>query len=200
MRRTLVGIALITGGWLFWPLLRPLILPPPGRPWLVVLDGYHRLDRALMLQRQPATASWPILLITCPRTEQPTPAQRAQAAGPLAVLLEGIDTAAQAAALARWLEQQPFTSRPARIWLLSDQHHFPRALWAAQLAVGGLGVVVEPMPVDADAPRLLVDPWSFRQLGPAWRDALRLQFWRLTGSTGAWLDPAAMRSKQEACW
>jgi hypothetical protein len=77
--------------WLAWPLLRPALWPATGPSWLVVLDGYHRLD-AVLRRREP------ILLITCPATGQPTAAQRGQRPS-LQVLHQGFDTATQAVAL-----------------------------------------------------------------------------------------------------
>ena len=99
-------------GWLAWPLLRPWFWHVSGSPWLVVLDGYHRLDWAL--QRQ-ARSSQPILLITCPATAQPTPPQWVQQrqascsfpqSPPMLVLQEGFDTATQVVALAQWLQRR----------------------------------------------------------------------------------------------
>lgn len=196
MKRWLALASVAVIGWTCWPLLRPRLLPAAGPPWLVVLDGYHRLDRALALQAGAAHRRWPILLITCPQTGQPTSAQRARANGPLLVLLEhpplGGDTAGQAAALGRWLRDQSGQQRPRRLLLLSDSHHFPRARWAAQLAVGGLGTTVQPWPVNGQA--------SSPELWPAFRDALRLQLWRLSGSTGARMVPAFQQYKRNQCF
>jgi uncharacterized SAM-binding protein YcdF (DUF218 family) len=190
--------------WSLWPWIRPALFPAAGRPWLVVLDGYHRLDHALTLQGQEPFRGWPILLITCPATGQPTALQRAQASPPLTVLLErpplGGDTAGQAVALAKWLHQLPLQSRPGRVLVLSDQHHFPRAAWVAQLSAGGLGTVVQPWAVDDEDPRLSLDRWAWPQLGPALRDALRLQAWRISGSTLSELDSKKRQKKAQACW
>lgn len=185
--------------WLAWPLLRPRLWPASGAPWLVVLDGYHRLDWALQLQaRNPA----PILLITCPATGQPTAAQwaRRRQASPLLVLHEGVDTAGQAAALARWLQQRQRQGQPLprQLLLVSDPHHFPRASWAAQIAVGSSGSRVIPMPVPASSPLQLAAQRKPRW--PQWRDALRLQLWRASGSTGAVLRPATLERKIQACY
>lgn len=192
--------------WCAWPWLRPRLAPATGRPWLVVLDGYHRLDAALQLQRRPQQHHWPILLITCPATGQPTPAQQALAAPPLQRLHEapplGGDTAGQAAALAAWLRARPAALRPARVLLLSDPHHFPRAAWALQIAAGGFGTTVQLWPVSLQATDADPPPGSFAWtlLGPALRDALRLQVWRLAGSTGVeWL-PEAERRRRARCW
>lgn len=182
--------------WCVWPWLRPRLWAGPGASWLVVLDGYHRLDAAL--DRQPRSAE-PILLITCPATGQPSASQRGAARGPLQVLRGGADTADQAVVFAHWLQQQPPGRRPRRVLLFSDRHHFPRAAWAFQLAAGSSGTIVQPFPVDAAAPRLLIDPWAWNQLGPAWRDLLRLQLWRFTGSTGDWLVPDMAARKRKAC-
>ena len=146
--------------WSLWPRLRPVSFPAAGRPWLVVLDGYHRLDHVLMLQGQEPFRGWPILLITCPPTGQPTALQTAQASPSLSVFFErpplGGNTAGQAVALAKWLHQLPSQSRPWRMLLLSDLHHFPLAAWAAQLATGVLGTVVDTWPL---TPKPLVSPW-----------------------------------------
>jgi len=98
--------------WLAWPWLRPRFWPAQGAPWLVVLDGYHRLDAALARQERTGEL---ILLITCPSTGQPTTAQRLRqrlvrqrlVPPPLLVVVEqGFDTATQATALAQWLQKR----------------------------------------------------------------------------------------------
>ncbi len=191
--------------WLAWPLLRPRLLPAQGRPWLVVLDGYHRLDWAL--QRQGRSGE-PILLITCPAMRQPTAAhwsthQASARSHPnppqLRLLHQGFDTATQAAALAQWLQQrrQQGQPTPRQLLLVSDPHHFPRAQWAAQVAVGSSGSQVVALPVPTGARPGPLEPW-WRD-GPSWRDALRLQLWRATGSTGAQFAPAIRRRKLDAC-
>ena len=203
--------------WLAWPWLRPRLWPAGGSPWLVVLDGYHRLDAAL--ERQVRTAE-PILLITCPSSGQPTVAQSnrqrqigqrlsghplrrqllpEQAPFPLLVLRQGFDTATQAVALADWMEQRQRQGQaaPRQLLLISDPHHFPRARWAAQIAAGGHGTQVLPLPVESAAsPR---HPESFAPDWPSWRDALRLQLWRATGSTAAVLVPVQLERKIRAC-
>ena len=205
-RLTRLGLALtVAGFWCAWPWIRPLLAPAKGRPWFVVLDGYHLLDHALVLQQGKHHRGLPILLITCPATGQPTPAQRAQAVGGLVVVIEqppnGGDTAGQVTDLAQWLERQPASSRPAQLLLLSDRSHFPRAAWAAQIAAGGLGTSVRPLPVAADhAQPLVVDPWAWEQLWPALRDAVRLQLWRLIGDTGAFLNGTRRQIKMRACF
>lgn|GEM_PF-4118822 len=191
--------------WCAWPWLRPRLAPASGRPWLVVLDGYHRLDAALQIQRGSQHHGWPILLITCPATGQPRPAQRAQAVAPLLVVLEqpphGGDTAGQAVALANWLRARPPALRPARVLLLSDPHHFPRAAWTLQIAAGGFGTRVQPWPVDVTgASQVVFDRWAWPQLWPSVRDVLRLQLWRLTGSTGAFLNAPKREAKVRACF
>ncbi len=194
-RRALAAFALGGVLWLLWPWLRPRLWPATGSPWLVVLDGYHRLDHAL--DRQGQTGE-PLLLITCPNTGQPTRSQLSQRAvrPTLQVILEGYDTATQAAALANWLsgrDQQGLPS-PRQIMLVSDAHHFPRAAVAAQIAVGGRGSQVIPLVasrVSSPDPGL---HW------PVWRDALRLQLWRLSGSTGARFNAAKLEQKIEACF
>ncbi len=184
-------ILLLIGGpalWLLWPLLRLALAPAHGTTLVVVLDGYHRLDAALV-----RTGSRPLLLITCPHTGQPTAAQRYRAAGrPFWVLRQGWDSAHQLTLLAGWLQRPP-TSLPAigRVLLVSDSHHLPRLLPAARLALGGHGRTVAGLTASSALPAPAV--W------PVWRDSLRLQLWRATGSTGAFLVPAQLRSKQVAC-
>ncbi len=191
--------------WLAWPWLRPRLWPAAGPTWLVVLDGYHRLDTTL--ERQARTGE-PILLITCPATGQPTAAQWARQREiallhpqrpPLLVLQQGFDTATQAVALAQWLQHRQRQGQPApqQLFLVSDAHHFPRASWAAQIAAGSSGSQVQPLPVRSGSAGLAQPaPWADR---PSWRDALRLQLWRATGSTGAWLKPEVAARKRAAC-
>lgn len=199
MIRTRLGFGVLFTSallWFVWPWLRPRLWPAAGASWLVVLDGYHRLDAAL--DRQARSAE-PILLITCPATGQPSASQRDAARSPLQVVRGGADTAGQAVLFAHWLQQQPPGRRPRRVLLFSDRHHFPRAAWAFQVAAGASGTSVESFAVDTAAPRLLIDPWAWSHLGPAWRDALRLQLWRFTGSTGAGLAPERAARKLKAC-
>lgn len=207
LMRSWPGVLLpLVVGWLVWPLLRPRIWPASGPPLLVVLDGYHRLDWAL---RRQARSGNPILLITCPATGQPTAAQWARqrmtsrlqsAPPPLLLLHQGFDTATQAAALAQWLQrrQQQGVAPPRQLLLVSDAHHFPRASWAAQIATGGSGSQVLPAPVPMPTnPTLPNAPWW--KNWPSWRDALRLQLWRTTGSTGAFLKPRYSQLKAATC-
>ena len=207
MKRPLLAGVVLSAAllWLALPLLRPRFWPADGAAWLVVLDGYHRLDAAIA--RQDLTGE-PILLITCPSTEQPSTAQelRQRVASqhfspqpPLVVIEQGFDTATQATALAQWLQKRQRLGQaiPRQLHLLSDPHHFPRARWAAQIAAGGYGSEVLALPVADDA--------EFRAIvrhaadWPSWRDALRLQLWRATGSTGAWLAPDQAAQKRAAC-
>ncbi len=205
--------------WLAWPFLRPRLWPAPGSPWLVVLDGYHRLDLALELQRR---RHLPILLISCPATGQPTAAQWRRATAPLLVLREGFDTASQMAALGRWWpHRQPslphglpatlpavlpttlpvdLTVAPVEVWLVTDPSHLPRARLAAQIALGAAGTRVwpQPAPLPGTAPPMAASPAPLANW-PLWRDALRLQLWRLSGSTGAFLQPAVLSRKISIC-
>ncbi len=114
MKRPLLAGVVLSAAvlWLAWPWLRPRLWPAQGDTWLVVLDGYHRLDAAIA--RQERTGE-PILLITCPSTGQPTTAQRLRqrlvrqrlVPPPLLVVVEqGFDTATQATALAQWLQKR----------------------------------------------------------------------------------------------
>lgn len=207
MKRPLLAGVVLSAAllWLAWPWLRPRLWPAQGDAWLVVLDGYHRLDAAL--ERQQSTAE-PILLITCPATGQPTTAQRLRQREvrqrlvpppPLVVFEQGFDTATQATALAQWLQkrQRLGQSIPRQLHLVSDPHHFPRARWAAQIVAGGYGSEVLALPVEplafASGSTMPAPDW------PSWRDALRLQLWRATGSTGAVLAPELTARKRGAC-
>ena len=201
------GLSVAGMAWLVWPLLRPMLWQAHGAPVLVVLDGYHRLD--WVLQRQ-ARSGASVLLITCPATGQPTVMQMArhqhlaqpnQPAPPLLVIRHGFDTATQGVAMAHWLQQRSRLGlpAPAELMLVSDRHHFPRAWLVFQLAAGSRGSRVRAMPVPASsAPRTPANsPWW--QDAPLWRDGLRLQLWRLTGSTGAFLQADAWQAKVRAC-
>jgi hypothetical protein len=174
--------------WLLWPLLRPALAPARGTTLVVVFDGYHRLDAALA-----RSGSLPLLLITCPLTGQPTAAQRQRARSrPFWVLNHGADSAQQLSWLARWLQRPPASLPPiGRVLLASDSHHLPRLLPAARLALGGQGLAVAGLTTASVQPP--PGPW------PILRDSLRLQLWRATGSTGAFLVPATLRAKQAAC-
>lgn len=191
--------------WLAWPWLRPRLWPAQGAAWLVVLDGYHRLDAAIA--RQGLTAE-PILLITCPSTGQPDTAQwlrhrevrqRLVPPPPLVVIEQGFDTATQATALAQWLQKRQRLGQaiPRQLHLVSDPNHFPRARWAAQIAAGGYGSEVLALPVVPLAS--LSGGGAPSPDWPSWRDALRLQLWRATGSTGAWFLPELTARKRAAC-
>ena len=159
-RPLLVGVVLSAALlWLAWPWLRPRLWPAQGAAWLVVLDGYHRLDAALA--RQGFTGE-PILLINCPSTGQPTTtqslrqrevSQRFSSPPPLVVVEHGFDTATQATALAQWLQERQRLGQaiPRQLHLVSDPHHFPRARWAAQIAAGGYGSEMLALPVADDA-------------------------------------------------
>lgn len=174
--------------WLFWPLLRPVLAPTHGTTLVVVVDGYHRLDTALA-----RTGSLPLLLITCPLTGQPTPAQRRRARGrPFGVLRQGWDSVHQMLALVHWLQQPP-RGLPAvgRVLLVSDSHHLPRLLPVARLALGSHGTTVHSLTASHALPP--PGPW------PILRDSLRLQLWRATGSTGAFLIPGRVQAKRSAC-
>ena len=194
-RTWLLAFFLLAGGWFTWPFLAPMLSPASGSPWLVVLDGYHRLDAALELQRQPKMFGLPILLITCPTTSQPSSQQRHRAIGVIETILDGADTAEQATVLSRYLRLFQAQERPRSIQLISDSHHFPRAAWAFQVAVGGLGTLVEAHPVDAVKRPLLSSGFWL-----ALRDFARLQLWRLSGSTGAFMSSSHAQNKNEACW
>jgi len=182
---------LVMGGaaiWLGWPLLRPAIIPARGTTLVVVLDGYHRLDAALQ-----HTGTLPLLLITCPRTGQPTKQQRLEARGRnFWILSEGWDSAHQLTLLARWLQRPPAALPPiGSVLLVSDSHHLPRLLPAAEVALGGQGLRTAGLTASSALPA----PEAL----PIVRDWLRLQLWRATGSTGAFLVPQQLQRKQAAC-
>ena len=205
-RPLLAGVVLsVALLWLAWPWLRPRLWPAQGAAWLVVLDGYHRLDAAIARQDLTGEA---ILLITCPATGQPTTAQRLRQRvvsqrlvppPPLVVVEQGFDTATQATALAQWLQERQRLGQaiPRQLHLVSDPHHFPRVRWAAQIAAGGYGSEVLSLPVvplaSLSGSTTPAPDW------PSWRDALRLQLWRATGSTGAVLNGHKLELKVQAC-
>lgn len=193
-RATPAALALSAAAlWLLWPLLRPALAPARGATLVVVFDGYHRLDAAL------ERTSGPLLLLSCPLTGQPTAAQRRRAgARPLFIDRSGQDSARQLTALAAWLARPPVPTPPiGQVLLVSDSHHIPRLLPAARLAVGGRGLTVAHLLSDADWPPSQRHPPP--GLGPIARDWLRLQLWRSTGSTGAFLVPAIQHRKQHEC-
>ncbi|MFM8276608.1 MAG: hypothetical protein ACKN89_06415 [Cyanobium sp.] len=179
--------------WALWPLLRPAFAPAPGTTLVVVFDGYHRLDAAL------ERTSGPLLLLSCPRTGQPTAAQiRRAGSRPLFIDRSGQNSARQLTALAEWLARPPTTLPPfGRVLLVSDSHHIPRLLPAAHLALGSQGLAVSGLLANAHLPsshRLAPPgPW------PITRDWLRLQLWRATGSTGDFLLPEYRSRKQQQC-
>jgi hypothetical protein len=182
--------------WLLWPLLRPLRSPASGQTLVAVFDGYHRLDAAL--HRTPPR--WPLLLLTCPRFQQPTPEQIRQARQqqrPFWVVPRGHDSAHHLAVLSGWLRHPPPSLPPVqRVLLVSDAHHLHRLLPAARLALGGLGLGVAGLIADSDQPPAqrppLPGPWLISRY---WR---RLQLWRASGSTGV-LRPRLRRHKQAVC-
>ena len=171
----------------------------------MVLDGYHRLDAAIA--RQDFTGE-PILLITCPATGQPTTAQRLRQRvvsqrlvppPPLVVVEQGFDTATQATVLAQWLQklQRLGQDIPCQLHLMSDSHHFPRPPWAAEIAAVGYGSEVLAL---QDMPMAFASWATASSLAwPGWRDALRLQLWRASRSTGTWLVPKVTARKRAAC-
>ena len=188
-----IGVCILLGSsaWFIWPFVRPFFFPSSDKELMVVLDGYHRLDRAL--DRQGLSKS-PILLVTCPLTGQPNESQSARLKGSLIVLEGGIDTAEQAKKVADWFSGRSWRNEnaPGRVILMTDPHHFPRASLAFQLALGGFGVRVVPVKTSLGMERPLSDL-------TIWRDFFRLQAWRLTGSTWGYLDPSRFRKKVNSC-
>jgi hypothetical protein len=179
--------------WLLWPLLRPALAPARGSTLVAVFDGYHRLDAAL------ERTTGPLLLLSCPLTGQPTAAQLRRAGSrPLFIDRSGQDSARQLTALADWLAQPPAALPPfGRVVLVSDSHHLPRLLPAARLALGGRGFSLAFLTADAHTPPAQRHPPPGPL--PITRDWLRLQLWRATGSTGAFLVPSIQRRKLHEC-
>lgn len=175
---------LIAGFWLVWPWLAPQLLslaPPSGQAdLLVVLDGTP--SRLVAAERIAAAlpAAPQRLLIRCP--SWPAAAQA------MPELLQGFDTATHITALAQWLQQQQHPL-PKRVWIATDPEHTARTVLNAQIALGPRGIQVGPPPPPAS-------PAERRKL---LRDALRLQLWRATGSTGSWLAPELAARKRAAC-
>lgn len=174
---------LIAGFWLVWPWLAPQLLslaPPSGRAdLLVVLDGTPSRLAAAERIAAALPAAPQLLLIRCP--SWPLPAHA------MPELLQGFDTASQITALAQWLQQQHHL--PKRVWIATDPDHTARAVLNAQIALGPRGIQVGPPP----------PPGSPAERRKLLRDALRLQLWRATGSTGAWLAPELATRKRAAC-
>ena len=191
LRRIGAVILFASATWIVWPFVRPYFYPPGDKDLIVVLDGYHRLDRAI--DRQVLTKS-AILLVTCPLTGQPNESQSARRKGSLNVLEGGVDTAEQAKKVADWFSARSWRSKnaPGKVILMTDPHHFPRASLAFQLALGGFGVRVVPVKTSLGMERPLSDL-------TIWRDFFRLQAWRLTGSTWGYLDPSRFRKKVNSC-
>jgi len=75
------------------------------------------------------------------------------------------------------------------VWIATDPDHTARAVLNVQIALGPRGIQVVPHlppPGPIERRKLL-------------RDALRLQLWRPTGSTGAWLAPERAALKRASC-
>ena len=156
----------------------------PGHPadLIVVLDGgAARLARAdafrQLLHPQPSEQ----LMIRCPHT--PPPLQL------MPELLQGYDTATQITALAFWLRERK-SPTPRRIWIATDPEHTARATLLARIALSGRGIEIQPDPPPPATPS---------ERHKLVRDALRLVFWRATGSTGGWLVPEVVVRKRAAC-
>jgi len=92
-------------------------------------------------------------------------------------LLQGYDTATQITALALWLREH-HSPPPRRLWITTDPDHTARATPLARIALAGRGIEIQPDPPPPPTPS---------ERHKLVRDALRLVFWRATGSTGAWL-------------
>ncbi len=157
--------------WLLWPLLRPPLARTRG----------------------------PLLLLSCPVMGRLTPRQWRRAGGrPVFIDRSGPDSARQLTALDAWLDRPP-PGLPAfsRVLLVSDSNHIPRLLPAARLVLGGRGLTVDALLTDGDRPpaRRFPHPGPW----PIVRDWLRLQLWRATGSTGAFLVPSIQRRKSLVC-
>ena len=157
---------------------------------IVVLDGgSSRLAaaeriRQRIIHRDPQRGlrhEPDLLLIRCPRSSPITQ--------PMQELLQGYDTATQITALADWLRRRR-AQPPQRIWIATDPEHTARATLLARIALLGRGIQIQPDPPPPPSPgerRKLV------------REALRLSFWRATGSTGGWLVPQVVARKRLQC-
>ena len=77
------------------------------------------------------------------------------------------------------------------MWIATDSDHKARAVIFARIALGSQGIRVG----SADWPT----PPSSGERRKLLRDALRLQLWRPTGSTGAWLAPERAALKRASC-
>jgi len=91
-----------------------------------------------------------------------------------------------AVCLALQRQQRPL---PKRVWIITDPDHTARAVLSAQIALGPRGIQVGPPPP-------LPCPIERRKLV---RDPFRMQPWRATGSTGAWLAFERAASKRASC-
>jgi len=117
---------------------------------------------------------------------------------PVFIDRSGPDSARQLTALATWLERPP-PGLPTfgRVLLVSDSNQMPRIHPAARLVLGGRGYRVDALLTDGDRPpaRRFPHPGPW----PIARDWGRLQLWRATGSTSAFLVPLSQRRKELAC-
>ena len=104
-------------------------------------------------------------------------------------LLQGYDTATQITALADWLQHRQ-APPPQRLWIATDPDHTARATLLARIALAGRGIEIHPDPAPPPS------PGKRRKL---LRDALRLSFWRASGSTGAELVPQIVARKRAQC-
>ncbi|MCP9781585.1 MULTISPECIES: hypothetical protein [Cyanobium] len=180
-----IPFILAAGLWVSWPWIAPQLRSTTSAKGaadlVVVLDGIpSRLAAAeRIVAALPAAPQH--LLIRCPGLPLPPQA--------MSELLQGFDTATQITALAQWFAQQQ-SPRPLRVWIATDPDHTARAVLNAQIALGPLGIQVGPTPPPQP---------SHGERHKIMRDALRLQLWRATGSTGAWLAPEVAARKHQAC-
>jgi len=75
------------------------------------------------------------------------------------------------------------------VWIATDPDHTARAVLNVQIALGPRGIQVVPH----------LSPPGTIERRKLLRDALRLQLWRPTGSTGAWLAPERAALKRASC-
>ena len=157
---------------------------------IVVHDGASsRLEQAERFRQQvlqehprPGRPLEPAhLLIRCPRTSSPPQ--------PMPELLRGYDTVTQITALANWLQHRQ-ALLPQRIWIATDPDHTARATLLARIGLAGRGIQIQPDPPPTPSPS------EHRKL---LRDVLRINLWRATGSTGAWVVPEIVARKRAGC-
>lgn len=80
--------------------------------------------------------------------------------------------------------------RSARVWIATDLDYTARATLLAWIALAGRGIQIQPDPPPTPSPS------EHRKL---LRDVLRINLWRVSGSTGGWLVPEIVARKWAGC-